>query len=103
VFANAVMPGGIMTPLQRHLPIEEQRALGWIDENGKVRDGFKTTDEGASTSVWAAVGENWKAWAGCTWRTWRRPRRATTADPWAGGHAPRPGPRERPTACGTCR
>ena len=56
VTANAVMPGGIMTPLQRHLPIEEQRALGWIDENGKVRDGFKTTEQGASTSVWAAVG-----------------------------------------------
>jgi len=57
VFANAVMPGGIMTPLQRHLPIEEQRAMGWIDENGKVRDGFKTTQQGASTSVWAAVGD----------------------------------------------
>jgi len=56
VTANAVMPGGIMTPLQRHLPIEEQRAMGWIDENGKVRDGFKTTEQGASTSVWAAVG-----------------------------------------------
>jgi NAD(P)-dependent dehydrogenase (short-subunit alcohol dehydrogenase family) len=57
VFANAVMPGGIMTPLQRHLPIEEQRAMGWIDENGKVRDGFKTPAQGASTSVWAAVGD----------------------------------------------
>jgi NAD(P)-dependent dehydrogenase (short-subunit alcohol dehydrogenase family) len=57
VFANAVMPGGIMTPLQRHLPIEEQRALGWIDKNGKVRDGFKTPEQGASTSVWAAVGD----------------------------------------------
>ena len=56
VTANAVMPGGILTPLQRHLPIEEQRAMGWIDENGKVRDGFKTTEQGASTSVWAAVG-----------------------------------------------
>lgn len=57
VRANAVMPGGIMTPLQRHLPIDEQRAMGWIDENGKVRDGFKTPEQGASTSVWAAVGD----------------------------------------------
>lgn len=57
VNANAVMPGGIMTPLQRHLPIEEQRALGWIDENGKPREGFKTTEQGAATSVWAAVGD----------------------------------------------
>jgi len=57
VNANAVMPGGIMTPLQRHLPIEEQKALGWIDEAGKPRDGFKTTEQGAATSVWAAVGD----------------------------------------------
>jgi NAD(P)-dependent dehydrogenase (short-subunit alcohol dehydrogenase family) len=57
VTANAVMPGGIMTPLQRHLPLEEQKALGWIDDEGKVRDGFKTPAQGASTSVWAAVGD----------------------------------------------
>mgnify|MGYP002343987205 CR=1 FL=1 len=42
ITANAVMPGGIMTPLQRHLPREEMIAMGWMDEAGKVRDGFKT-------------------------------------------------------------
>ena len=52
VVANSVMPGGIMTPLQRHLPREEQIAMGWIDEHGKVADGFKTPEQGASTSVW---------------------------------------------------
>lgn len=57
VNANAVMPGGIMTPLQRHLPIEEQRALGWLDDNDQPREGFKTTEQGAATSVWAAVGD----------------------------------------------
>lgn len=57
VNANAVMPGGIMTPLQRHLPIEEQRALGWLDENDQPREGFKTTEQGAATSVWAVVGD----------------------------------------------
>lgn len=56
VIANGVMPGGIMTPLQRHLPREEMIAMGWMDEAGKVADGFKTTEQGASTSVWAAVG-----------------------------------------------
>nr|MDQ2860596.1 SDR family NAD(P)-dependent oxidoreductase [Pseudomonadota bacterium] len=56
VTANAVMPGGIMTPLQRHLPREEMIAFGWMDESGKVARGFKTTEQGASTSVWAAVG-----------------------------------------------
>ena len=57
VNANAVMPGGIMTPLQRHLPREEMIAFGWMDENGKVNDRFKSTEQGASTSVWAALGE----------------------------------------------
>jgi NAD(P)-dependent dehydrogenase (short-subunit alcohol dehydrogenase family) len=56
ITANAVMPGGIMTPLQRHLPKEEMIAFGWIDETGKVNERFKTPEQGASTSVWAAVG-----------------------------------------------
>lgn len=57
VNANAVMPGGIMTPLQRHMSIEEQRAMGWLDEHDQPREGFKTTEQGAATSVWAAVGD----------------------------------------------
>lgn len=57
VTANAVMPGGIMTPLQRHLPREEMIAFGWMDETGKINDRFKSTEQGASTSVWAALGE----------------------------------------------
>jgi NAD(P)-dependent dehydrogenase (short-subunit alcohol dehydrogenase family) len=56
VIANAVMPGGIMTPLQRHLAREEMIALGWINEAGETAQGFKTPEQGASTSVWAAVG-----------------------------------------------
>lgn len=55
VRAFAVHPGGIMTPLQRHLPREEMIASGWMDENGKVHERFKTTEEGASTEVWAAT------------------------------------------------
>ena len=54
--ASAVMPGGIMTPLQRHLPREEMIAMGWMNEEGVVAQGFKTPAQGASTSVWAAVG-----------------------------------------------
>ncbi|MEO8113201.1 MAG: oxidoreductase, partial [Phenylobacterium sp.] len=57
VTANAVMPGGIMTPLQRHLPREEMIAMGWMNAEGVVAQGFKTPAQGASTSVWAAVGE----------------------------------------------
>jgi NAD(P)-dependent dehydrogenase (short-subunit alcohol dehydrogenase family) len=55
VRAFAVHPGGIMTPLQRHLTQEEMRASGWIDEQGKTDDRFKTPEQGASTSTWAAT------------------------------------------------
>lgn len=55
VRAFAVHPGGIATPLQRHLTMEEQRAMGWYDEEGNVNAGFKSTEEGAATSVWCAV------------------------------------------------
>lgn len=57
ITANAVMPGGIMTPLQRHMAREEMIALGWMNEAGEIREGFKTPAQGASTSVWAAIGE----------------------------------------------
>jgi NAD(P)-dependent dehydrogenase (short-subunit alcohol dehydrogenase family) len=57
VTANAVMPGGIRTPLQRHLPVEEMIAFGWIDAEGNVNPRFKSTEQGASTSVWAALAQ----------------------------------------------
>jgi len=56
IIANAVHQGGIHTELQRYIPQEEWRALGWIDEHGNINPVFKTTEQGASTSVWAAVG-----------------------------------------------
>jgi NAD(P)-dependent dehydrogenase (short-subunit alcohol dehydrogenase family) len=55
VRAFAVHPGGIMTPLQRFLEREELIAFGWIDEDGNPLVEFKTTEEGAATSVWAAT------------------------------------------------
>jgi len=55
VRAFAVHPGGILTPLQRHLPLEEQRAMGWVDENGVPDPRFKTPEQGAATTVWAAT------------------------------------------------
>ncbi len=57
--AFAVHPGGIFTPLQRHLPQEEMVRLGWIDENGEhselAKQGFKTPEQGCSTTLWAAT------------------------------------------------
>ena len=56
VVANAVMPGAIMTGLQRHMSIEERVARGWIDPDGRAIDpSFKTVEQGAATSVWAAT------------------------------------------------
>jgi NAD(P)-dependent dehydrogenase (short-subunit alcohol dehydrogenase family) len=55
ITANAVHPGGIMTGLQKFLPIEEQRALGWLKEDDTPLDLFKTPEQGAATSVWAAT------------------------------------------------
>ncbi len=55
VRAFAVHPGGIATPLQRHLTMEEQKAMGWYDEEGNVHEAFKSTEEGAATSVWCAT------------------------------------------------
>jgi NAD(P)-dependent dehydrogenase (short-subunit alcohol dehydrogenase family) len=53
--ANAVHPGGIMTGLQKYVPHEEQIKMGWIDEAGAQNSRFKTTEQGAATSIWAAV------------------------------------------------
>jgi NAD(P)-dependent dehydrogenase (short-subunit alcohol dehydrogenase family) len=53
--AYAVHPGGIMTNLQRDMSMDEIKAFGWVDDNGKVRDGFKTPAGGASTAVWCAT------------------------------------------------
>jgi NAD(P)-dependent dehydrogenase (short-subunit alcohol dehydrogenase family) len=55
VRAFAAHPGGIMTPLQRHLSRDEMMAAGWMDEDGHADDRFKTPEQGASTSTWAAT------------------------------------------------
>ncbi|MDN0197692.1 SDR family NAD(P)-dependent oxidoreductase [Streptomyces sp. S.PNR 29] len=57
VRAFSLHPGGILTPLQRHLPKEEMVANGWIDEHGNLvdPDAFKTPQQGAATQVWAAT------------------------------------------------
>jgi NAD(P)-dependent dehydrogenase (short-subunit alcohol dehydrogenase family) len=55
----AVHPGGIITPLQRHLEKEEMIALGWMDEDGSpselAKNFFKSPSQGASTTLWCAT------------------------------------------------
>ena len=56
VRAFALNPGGILTPLQRHLPKQEMVDFGWIDEDGNpLNPGFKSPEQGAATQVWAAT------------------------------------------------
>ena len=35
--------------------MDEQRAMGWYDEEGNLNERFKTEQQGASTTVWAAT------------------------------------------------
>ena len=55
----SVHPGGIFTPLQRHLEKEEMIALGWLGEDGELSEmaaaNFKSTTQGAATSLWCAT------------------------------------------------
>ncbi|MEZ5920401.1 MAG: SDR family NAD(P)-dependent oxidoreductase [Parvularculaceae bacterium] len=59
VRAFAVHPGGIQTPLQRHLETEEMIALGWLGPDGELSEMakamFKTPEQGASTTIFAAT------------------------------------------------
>ena len=57
--AFAAHPGGIFTPLQRHLEKEEMIALGWLGEDGELSEraaaNFKSATQGASTTLWCAT------------------------------------------------
>lgn len=57
--ANAVHPGGIVTPLQRHLQTEEMVAMGWLGSDGQISESakamFKTATQGCTTTLWAAT------------------------------------------------
>ncbi len=56
VRAFALHPGGILTPLQRHLEKQEMVDFGWIDEDGNaLNPAFKSPEQGAATQVWAAT------------------------------------------------
>ena len=66
--AFSVHPGGIFTPLQRHLHNEEMVALGWTKEDGSPSDlaaaGFKTPPQGAAQACLLPPHPSWTGWAG---------------------------------------
>ncbi len=57
--AFSVHPGGILTPLQRHIRNEEMQSLGWTDADGNLSEQaatmFKSTTQGCTTTLWAAT------------------------------------------------
>jgi NAD(P)-dependent dehydrogenase (short-subunit alcohol dehydrogenase family) len=79
ITTNAVHPGGIMTGLQKYVPHEEQVKMGWIDESGTTNARFKSTEQGAATTVWAAVAHELKETSG------RYLEDCTIAKPWSDG------------------
>jgi hypothetical protein len=55
IYSNAVMPGKFASGLQKNFSREDQIKMGWIDSNGTPNPTFKNLEQGASTSIWAAV------------------------------------------------
>jgi NAD(P)-dependent dehydrogenase (short-subunit alcohol dehydrogenase family) len=86
--AYAVHPGSILTPLQRHIPREEWRGLGWVTPEGEPAEGFKTPRQGAATAVWAATSPLLGAHGGAYCQDCDIAGPATTDDMLTGGVKP---------------
>ncbi|MEV8320661.1 SDR family NAD(P)-dependent oxidoreductase [Streptomyces sp. NPDC059900] len=88
VRAFSVHPGSILTPLQRHIPREEQLAQGWMSDDGTPAQGFKTPAQGAATAVWAATSPLLDAHGGAYCQDCDVAEPATTDDMLIGGVKP---------------
>jgi len=55
IFANAVLPGSVLTGLQRYHGEEMKRRIGFILADGSVSPDVKTVGQGAATTLWAAT------------------------------------------------
>lgn len=101
VRAFSLHPGGILTPLQRHLPKEEMVERGWIDENGTPLNpaGFKTPNRVRPPRCGRRPRPSCPAWAASTARTATSPSPPRpTAN--ASAYATTPSTRRRRPACG---
>ncbi|GAA3095470.1 SDR family NAD(P)-dependent oxidoreductase [Streptomyces rectiviolaceus] len=86
--AFSVHPGSVLTPLQRHIPREEQIAQGWMSADGTPAQGFKTPAQGAATAVWAATSPLLDAHGGAYCQDCDIAEPATTEDMLTGGVKP---------------
>jgi len=59
VRAFSAHPGGIFTPLQRHMSLEDMVALGWKNPDGTIPDAvaqmFKSPAAGGATALWCTL------------------------------------------------
>ena len=78
----AVDPGGIDTPLQRHMADEEKIAMGWMDKDGKLNELLKTVEQGAATTVWCATSSVLNIMGGVYCEN------CNIAEPWQAGNPP---------------
>jgi 16S rRNA (guanine(527)-N(7))-methyltransferase RsmG len=80
----ALVPGGIWMAMKGKTPTEEMQAMGWLNEDGTIRDGFKTPAQGAATSTWAAVGAELEGVGGLYLEECREALPFNPDFPWAG-------------------
>ncbi|CAN7180014.1 SDR family NAD(P)-dependent oxidoreductase [Phenylobacterium sp. LjRoot219] len=55
IFANAVLPGSVLTGLQRYHGEEMKRRIGFILDDGSVNPDVKSLGQGAATTLWATT------------------------------------------------
>jgi NAD(P)-dependent dehydrogenase (short-subunit alcohol dehydrogenase family) len=85
VNANALHPGGIRTNLQRHVTPEERARRGWAALDGPKPPGMKTPEQGASTSVWAALAPELEGVGGRYFENCAEAGEPDTSRPYGGG------------------
>jgi len=55
IYANAVLPGSVLTGLQRYHGEEMKRRIGFILPDGSINPDVKSVGQGAATTIWAAT------------------------------------------------
>ncbi|KAG7405400.1 putative oxidoreductase [Fusarium oxysporum f. sp. rapae] len=93
--ATSVHPGGILTELPRYIPPEHLQALVSSDTAKKM---IKSPEQGAATTVWAAIGKQWENAGGRYLENCEEAPPAKQIDPQFGkGYAPHAYDPERET------
>ena len=103
ITANALMPGGIWTPLQRHWSAEQRAAAEQLSQQAAAAGLFrmKSTEQGAATSVFLATSPLVAGVGRALLRGLPRGRgRASGCTGLLGRRAPRAGPGRRAAAVG---